>query len=39
LDVRSDAPQLLCDPDAIVHSHPDLLEKMEAEWTKDWKEL
>lgn len=30
---------LLCDPDAIVHSDPELLKKMEAEWTKDWKKL
>ena len=28
---------LLCDPDAIVHSDPVLLKKMEAEWTKDWR--
>jgi antitoxin (DNA-binding transcriptional repressor) of toxin-antitoxin stability system len=30
---------LLCDPDAIVHSDPDLLKKMESEWAKDWKKL
>jgi antitoxin (DNA-binding transcriptional repressor) of toxin-antitoxin stability system len=30
---------LLCDPDAIVHSDPELLKKMEAECTKDWKKL
>jgi antitoxin (DNA-binding transcriptional repressor) of toxin-antitoxin stability system len=30
---------LLCDPGAIVHSDPELLRKMEAEWTKDWKKL
>jgi hypothetical protein len=30
---------LLCDPDAIVHSDPELLKKLEAEWTKDWKKL
>jgi antitoxin (DNA-binding transcriptional repressor) of toxin-antitoxin stability system len=30
---------LLCDPDSIVHSDPELLKNMEAEWTKDWKKL
>ena len=30
---------LLCDPEAIMHSDPELLKKMEAEWTKDWKKL
>ena len=28
-------PTLLCDPDTIVHSDPDLLKELEADWTKD----
>jgi antitoxin (DNA-binding transcriptional repressor) of toxin-antitoxin stability system len=32
-------PTLLCDPDAIVHSDPNVLKKMEAGWAKDWKKL
>jgi prevent-host-death family protein len=30
---------LLVDPEAIVHSDPDLLREMEAGWRHDWKEL
>ena len=30
---------LLCDPEAIIHSDPKLLAKMEAEWVKEWRKL
>jgi antitoxin (DNA-binding transcriptional repressor) of toxin-antitoxin stability system len=32
-------PALLCDPDAIVHSDPKLLARMESAWSKDWRKI
>jgi prevent-host-death family protein len=30
---------LLCDPDSIIGSDPELMAEMEAEWEKDWRDL